>query len=254
MTSGSLSLAVITLNEEKKLADCLNSVPFAHEKIVVDSGSKDRTCDIAASLGAKVLVRSFDDFSSQKNYAISKTTGEWVLLLDADEKLSEGLGREVLAVTADPSSKDGYYLKRHNILFGGPMRFGSNADDWQLRLIRRQKGVFEGNVHERIVLNGQAGRLKHPLLHTSYQTLSEYQSKFPQFCSMDAERMYREGKRPHVYHLFLKPLAHFAYFYIVKLGFLDGARGLLYHVLSVRYLYVKYWKARRLFIGQRRSS
>lgn len=248
-----LSLSVITLNEEGKLVDCLRSAPFADEIVVVDSGSIDRTREIAKESGAKVFVRPFSNFADQKNFSIEQTSGDWVLLLDADERLSPDLQSEIRALLALPDPLDGYYLRRHNYLFGGRMRFGANASDRQLRLIRRGKGRFEGIVHERIFLNGRAGHLKSPLLHFSYQTLGEYSAKFRLFCSLDAERMWREGKRPTVYHLWVKPLLHFVYFYIFKLGILDGCRGLLYQVLSTRYLYSKYWRARRLCRQKGRS-
>ena len=126
------------------------------------------------------------------------------------------------------------------------MRFGANAGDEQLRLLRRGKGRFEGIVHERIELKGRAGRLKEPLLHFSTQDVREYWSKFPQFCSLDAERVWREGGKPAFYHIWIKPALSFVYFYVVKLGFLDGRRGLLYESLSARYLHSKYKQAARL--------
>ncbi len=254
MSAKKISLAVITRNEEVKLRECLDSVPFADEVVVVDSGSTDRTCEIAAAAGAVVYSRPFEDFSSQKNFAMEKTRGEWVLLLDADERLSPGLQSEIQKTIANPRALDGYFLRRDNYLFGGRMRFGANASDWQLRLIRSKKGRFEGVVHERIVLEGKASRLQKPLMHYSTRTLAEYKTKFALFCPLDAERLWKEGKKPTFYHLLIKPLLEFVYFYFVKFGFLDGSRGLLYQVLSTRYLYAKYWRASQLFRERNRAS
>jgi glycosyltransferase involved in cell wall biosynthesis len=248
-----LSLAVITRNEEKRLADCLRSVPFADEIVVVDSESTDRTRELAAELGAKVSVHPFADFASQKNLAIERAGGEWVLLLDADERLSAPLQQEIKEAVVRAGGPDGYFLRRHNHLFGGFMRFGANGDDWQLRLLRRGRGRFEGIVHERIALRGEAGRLKSPLLHYSSQSTGEYMAKFRQYSALEAERLWKEGKRPTPYQLWLKPMLEFVYFYFIKLGFLDGFRGLKYQALSTRYLYSKYRQADRLFRERARA-
>jgi glycosyltransferase involved in cell wall biosynthesis len=247
MVMGKLSVVVITLNEEKKLGGCLDSAAFADEIIVLDSGSTDRTRDIAAAHGARVAVRPFDDFSSQKNAAIDMAAGEWVLLLDADERLTPALADAVRAVAADPSALDGYYVTRLNHLFGGPMRFGANSGDKQLRLVRKGKGRFEGIVHERVRVDGRTGELSGILEHRSYQTFPEYFAKFPLFCGLDAEKMWREGKRPTFFQSYLKPPLTFIYFYFFKLGLLDGLRGLVYQALSTYYLYSKYARVKQFF-------
>lgn len=242
-----LSLAVITHNEERRLGDCLRSVPFADEIVVVDSGSTDRTRQIAEESGARVFVSDFKDFSSQKNLAIEKTSAEWILLLDADERVTSELASEVRVVIDGNVPLNGYFVRRHNFLFGGRVRFGVNAGDWQLRLIRRACGRFEGLVHERVHCEGGTGRLRGPLLHYSHQTMEEHRTKLRLYSSLDAEAMWRHGMKPGLYHFLLKPPLEFFYFYVLKGGVLDGFRGLLCQMLSTRYLYAKYWRARRLF-------
>lgn len=242
-----LTAVLITYNEERKLEDCLRSVPFADEIVIVDSGSTDKTKDIAAAFKARFTVRAFDNFAGQKNAALENAAGEWVLLLDADERLTPELQAEVKAVIADPASLDAYYLKRQNYLFGGRMRFGASMNDWQLRLLRRGKGVFEGLVHERIKPAGGSGRLKGELLHYSYQTLEEYFVKFPLFSGLDAETMWKEGRKPNLLDFLVRPPGNFVYFYFYRLGFLDGFRGLQYQVLAIYYLYTKYLKVLRLY-------
>ena len=242
-----LSLAIITLNEEKKLGDCLRSAAFVDEIIVVDSGSTDKTKEVAASFNARFVTRPFDNFARQKNTAIEHCAGEWILLLDADERLSPELAAEIQAVIADPRSLGAYYVRRRNFLFGGRMRYGANLNDWQLRLLKRGQGHFEGIVHERVKPDGEAGYLKGDLLHYSYQTLEEYFKKFPLFSDLDAESMWRQGKKPGLAHFLARPPLNFCYFYFYRLGFLDGFRGLLYEALAANYLYTKYRKVLKLY-------
>lgn len=242
-----LTAALITYNEEQKLADCLRSVPFADEIVIVDSGSTDKTKDIAVAFNARFILRPFDNFARQKNAALQNASGEWVLLLDADERLTPELQADVKAVIKDPRSLDAYYLRRQHYLFGGRMRFGASMNDWQLRLLRRGKGCFEGLVHERIKTDGATGRLKGELLHYSYQTLGEYFTKFPLFSGLDAEAMWREGKKPNLLHFLVRPPLSFVYFYFYRLGFLDGFRGLQYETLATYYLYTKFVKVLMLY-------
>jgi len=244
----SLSVAMITYNEEQKLHDCLRSVPFADEFVIIDSNSTDKTRDIAATFGAKVFIRPFTDFASQKNAAIDKTIGEWILLLDADERLSQGLADEIKAVISDPRSLDAYSMKRKNILFGGHMRFGANRNDWQLRLVRRSKARFEGLVHERIKLEeSTTGYFKGELIHFSHQTVKDFFIKFDRFCSLDAEVTWRRGHPPTIVDFVIRPIVHFVWFYFVKLGILDGPRGFVYQRLSSYYIFTKYRKVRGLY-------
>lgn len=242
-----LSVVLITYNEEEKLADCLRSVSFTDEIIIVDSGSTDRTREVAAEFNARFSVRNFDNFASQKNAAIEKASGRWVLLLDADERLSPELQSEIRSVLGDPNASDAYSMKRRNYLFGGRMRFGANLNDWQLRLLRRGQGHFSGLVHERVKSSTPPRRLKGELIHYSSQTLDEYFVKFPLFSSLDAKVMWAKGEKPALFHFLIKPPLSFLYFYVLRLGFLDGFRGLLYQTLATYYLYVKYRKVLGLY-------
>ena len=242
-----LSVAIITLNEERKLSECLASVPFADEIVIVDSGSSDGTEVIARSFNADFSVRSFDNFSNQKNAALDRTGGEWVLFLDADERLTPELQEEIKSIITNPSPHFTYYLKRRNFLFGGRMRFGASLNDWQLRLVRRGHGQFHGLVHERVQSPNPPGRLRGELIHTTYQTTGEYFLKFNLFTSLDAENMWKQGKKPTLAHFLFKPTADFFYFYFFRLGILDGFRGFLYQCLAVKYLYVKYIKTLALY-------
>lgn len=246
-----LSVAVITYNEERRLADCLRSASFADEIVVLDSGSSDRTREIATEFNARVSVRKFDNFAAQKNAAIEMTRGDWVLLLDADERLSPELAEQVRGAFVGPDVLGAYYLNRRNILFGKKMRFGANANDWQLRLMRRDYGRFQGIVHERILPTGLVGRLSGELTHISYQTIREYFLKFPLFSSLDAEWTSKQQPPPGLYHLLLRPFLIFIYYYIFRLGFLDGRQGFVYHVLGAYYEFIRRAKHWELMSGKR---
>ncbi len=222
------------------LADCLRSAAFAGEIIVVDSGSADRTREIADAHGARVSTRTFDNFANQKNAAIDLATRDWILLLDADERVTPELEASIRAVIADPASPDGFFVRRENHLFGGRLRFGANAHDEQLRLVRRSKGRFEGLVHERVRTAGAPGRLAGTLIHYSSQTVAEYREKLPLFSSLDAEQAWKRGERPTFFRSYLKAPAAFVYYYFFKLGFLDGFRGLTYQILATNYLFEKF--------------
>ena len=238
-----LSTVIITYNEEQKLAECLNSISFSDEVIVVDSLSTDKTKEIAERARARFYTRPFDDFSSQKNYAMNQAKGEWILSIDADERVTEALALEIKKAIQLKNQYVGYYLTRQNFIFGGRMRYGASLTDFQLRLIQKGKGEFHGLVHERIAPQGAVATLKEPLLHVTYQSLDEYFAKFNHFSSLDAMELERQHKKSTWLGALVKPIVHFIYFYFFKLGFLDGRRGLMYQILSSLYVFVRDVKA-----------
>ncbi len=242
-----LSVALITWNEETRIADCLKSVEFADEIVVVDSFSTDRTKELAEQSGARCYLRPFDNFSAQKNFAIEQTTGDWILLIDADERVSPALQSEIAQTIHQAEALEGYYLRRENYIFSGRMRYSASLQDRQLRLIKKNKGRFEGLIHERVRVDGAVGTLTHPLLHYSSQTLEDYFKRFNLYTSLEARQIFKRGIKPNAWHFFLKPAFQFFYFYIFRLGFLDGLRGLQYQLLSSFYTFVKYAKADELF-------
>ena len=242
-----LSVVLITKNEELNLDDCLHSVDFADEIVIVDSGSTDKTPFIAKRHGAKFSVREFDNFSAQKNHAIEIASGDWILLLDADERVSSSLKSEILHATRTLGEVQGYWIPRLNFFFGSPMRYGAGYHDRQLRLIQKGKGVFTGLVHERIELQGSAKMFNNFLEHYSSKDLNDYWKRFNLYTQLEAEQMVKKGKKPHLGHLLIKPFLEFLYFYFIKLGFLDGWRGFQYQSLSSYYSFTRYSKALQLF-------
>lgn len=241
-----LSAVLITLNEARRLEDCLRSVDFADEIIIVDSGSTDATADIAALFKARFVTRPLDHFAGQKNYALSLAQGEWLLQIDADERVSPELRGQILQILHAPKAEEAYRIHRLNHIFGKPLRHGSNGGDYPLRLIRRGYGTFEGLVHEAIKPRGRTGCLQGPLIHYSTPSLDAYFSKFDLYTGLDARQTLTQKGRPSLVHLLAAPPARFLYFGIFRLGFLDGWRGLLFELLSAYYLFIKGVKARRL--------
>lgn len=246
----SLSVALITLNEEKNLKACLQSVPFASEIVIVDSFSTDKTREIALSFKAKFISRVFEDYASQKNFAMAQCSGDWILLLDADERVNPELAIEIKKILEGRGGFEtrpyaGFWMKRLNFIFGGPMRFGNSRNDKQLRLIKRGAGQFEGLVHERLKVQGQVGELAGQIEHYSTQTMEDYFRRFDKYTSLEVRQMAAEGKKANGLMIYLRPLAEFFYYYIFCLGFLDGFRGLKYQVLSSYYTYTKLAKLRK---------
>ena len=257
-----LSVVIITHNEEASLARTLESVqPLIAEGkgeiIVVDSGSTDRTVEIAKSFGAKIFIEEWKGYAAQKNSAIDKATGDWILSLDADEEVSSGLTKEIEEICQGPSedgfgSESGYWLKRRNYFLGRPLRRGGFWPDPKLRMFRRGVGRVESRaVHETFQVTGRLGKLYYPLLHHSYPTLSDYITHVNRYSSLGAGVVVAKtnGKvRFSAINIVLRPLATFLYNYFFRLGFLDGREGLLlhlYHAVYVSWKYAKAWELSR---------
>lgn len=257
-----LSVVIITFNEEANIGRTLASVqPLVAdgqgEIIVVDSGSTDRTIEIAKSFGAKVFVEEWKGFARQKISAIDKATGDWILSLDADEEVSEGLTKEIEEVyhgLAEDGfgSENGYWLKRQNHFLGHALRHGGFWPDPKLRMFRRGMGRVENRaVHETFQITGPLGTLYYPLLHHSYPTLSDYIVHMNHYSSLGAEMVVAKGKgrvRFSVINIVFRPVLTFIYNYIFRLGFLDGSEGLLlhlYHAVYVSWKYAKAWELSR---------
>ena len=242
-----LSVVIITRNEEHNIARCLESVAFADEKIVVDSDSDDRTTEIAREHGAKVISNVFTGYGPAKQAGVDCATGEWVLSIDADEALSPALAEEIEQIVASIDSLDGYYLPRCTNFLGRWIRHSNWYPDHVLRLFRRDKGRLDGAVvHEKVIVDGPVGKLKADLLHYSYPSMEEYLRKFDIYTTMGAEEAHRAGKHAGWWALTAKPLAAFVRHYFIKQGFRDGLEGLLISVLSSGAVMVKYAKLRHL--------
>lgn len=245
-----LSVVLITQNEERNLPRTLESVmPLVcdgkGEIIVVDSGSTDRTVEIAQSFGAKVFVEKWKGFAAQKNSAMDKASKDWVLQLDADEALEPELAVEMDAALKSGTAVLGFWIPRKNFFLGRWIRHGGFYPDRKLRLIRRGAGRFEEyGAHPTIKVNGPTGRLSHALIHNAYPTLRGYIDHMNSYSSMGAEVAVGKGhRRFSTANIVIRPLLTFIYNYFFRLGFLDGREGLLLHLYHSAYVSWKYAKA-----------
>ena len=253
-----LSVAIITANEERNLARTLASVSFADEVVVVDSGSTDRTVEIARSFGAHVITREWQGFAAQKNFALQQCTGTWVLSLDADEELSPELRTQIRLLLPSNPPADAFFLKRRNLFLGRWIKYGGYYPDPKLRLFRHRVANFaaeprfeERPVHETIVFDGESQTLDFDLIHHAYSTLHDYLEHMDRYSDLGAELLAARGRTSRSipafwWNVLLVPHLTFLYNYVVRLGFLDGREGLLLHLYHSAYISWKYAKAWRL--------
>lgn len=250
----SLSVVIITCNEESNLARTLDSVAWADEIIILDSGSTDRTREIAESRRARFFVEPWKGFASQKNSAIDKATGDWILSLDADEEVEPALAEEVRSTLAANPPATGFSVPRKNFFLGRWIRHGGFYPDRKLRLFRRGAGRFEERlVHEDIQLNGPSAALRNHLLHHAYPTLAGYLEHMNRYSSLGAEMTTAQRPRRFSFiDIVTRPYLTFLYNYFLRGGFLDGREGLLLHLYHAQYVSWKYAKAWEL--ARRTSS
>jgi len=252
-----LSVVMITFNEEANIGRTLASVqPLVAdgkgEIIVVDSGSTDRTVEIAKSFGAKLFVEEWKGYAAQKNSAIDKASNNWVLSLDADEEVSSRLVEDITALFKTPSRPSGFFIPRKNMFMGRWIRHGGFWPDPKLRLFDRTSGRFEDRaVHETVEFRALTAEMVAPLIHHSYPTLSDYIEHMNRYSSLGAEMAVAKGNgkvRFSVINIVVRPLFTFIYNYFFRLGFLDGREGLLlhlYHAVYVSWKYAKAWELSR---------
>ncbi|HBL19106.1 MAG: hypothetical protein A2X36_16250 [Elusimicrobia bacterium GWA2_69_24] len=254
-----LSVIVITRDEEHNLAACLESVRGLDPEIVVlDNASTDRTVEIARRYTPLVSGHPFRDFASQKQAALDRATREWVLSIDADERVSPALAEELRVLLASPAaaapSASGYEIPFEVEFMGRKLRFGGLGRERHLRLFRRAAGAFRGDfVHESVAVRGSVGRLRQPIRHIPYRDLDEYLAKMRVYTGRAARKRWEQGRRFHAGHLLL-PLWEFFARAVLKLGVLDGTPGIVWAGLSAFHTWVKYLKLRELGSGAREGS
>ena len=243
----SLSVIIITKNEAANIRACLESVAWADEIVVVDSGSADDTVNICKAMGARVYVHpDWPGFGPQKNRALSYATKEWVFSIDADERVTPEL-REELIEAVNEGGAQGYYLPRLSQFCGASIHHSGWYPDYVLRLFKRDAGRFSDNlVHESVLLTGRAARLKNPLLHYSYLTTDDVERKVEHYSTAAAQQMFRSGKRSGWPDAVLRAGWAFARTYFLRLGVLDGSAGLNIARMNVRTTYLKYRKLEAL--------
>ncbi len=236
-----LSVIVIVVNEEAKIARCLGSVRWADEIVVVDSGSTDRTVDVCKGFTSNVRVRPFTDYADQKNYALSLAAGDWVLSLDADEEVTAPLCEEIKSTIASPKAV-ACRIPRRSRIFGRWFRWTGTQDDRPVRLFKKSGSRFCQPIHETLATAGTPIVLKNHLNHYTYDGVGDYLKRLNRYTSMEARLLKDSGRPSRRRDLTARPLAVFAKLYFMKLGLLDGAEGFFFSALSGYYAATKHFK------------
>ncbi|MDP2834236.1 MAG: glycosyltransferase family 2 protein [Pseudomonadota bacterium] len=236
------SLVIITRNAATLLPECLASVPGADEVLVVDSGSSDATVAVAQRLGARVIHQDWQGYGPQKRFAAIQAKHDWVLSLDADERLTPELQASIELALREPKAI-AYLLPRRNRFMGRWLRHGEGYPDWCARLFdRRRANWSEDVVHEKLVCGGAVVKLSGDLLHESEQGLADYLAKQNHYTDLQAARMFAAGKRFSAWKMLASPLARFVKFYFLRRGFLDGVPGLTHIAIGCLTSFLKYAK------------
>ena len=242
-----LSVIIPTFNEEAFLEDALFSVVFADEIIVIDSFSTDATPEIAKKYATKFLQRKFDNFSNQKNCALKEATGDWVLFLDADERVTHSLEAEIKETIKNPKH-GGYKINFPHFYMN---RFLYHHSDDVLRLVKREGAEYSGSVHEKLICKGSIGKLKNKMLHFTYKGLENYISKKESYAWFQAQQQFDKGKKATRFHLFFKPSYRFFRSFILKGGFRDGVPGMTVAAVNAYGVFERYVKLMLLQKGMK---
>ncbi len=237
-----VSVVIVTKNEELNIEDALKSVSDAKEIIVVDSFSTDRTIEICRKYTDKVYQHEWQGFARQKQSAVDYAQGPWILILDADERVAPGLKAEIMENISNTDC-NGFYMPRENYFIGKWIKHSGWWPDNTLRLFKKDKGRLEPReVHEKVVVEGSVGYLKNPLKHFTYRRVSDFVERMERYSTLAAVEIRKSSGRAGLFSLTIKPFATFMKMYLIRLGFLDGIRGLMLAVLYSYYTFLKYAK------------
>jgi glycosyltransferase involved in cell wall biosynthesis len=236
-----LSVLVPAKDEIANIRDCLASVRWAEEVVVVDSGSTDGTPEAARAAADRVLEHEYVNSAAQKNWALPRLTHRWVLIVDADERVTPALRAEIERVLADPGRADGYWIRRANHFLGKPIRSAGWQRDRVLRLFDRTKGAYEPlHVHAEVVIRGRVGMLRERLVHHTYRSLDQYFGKFHRYTRWSAADLKQRGVRASFVRLLLRPWLRFLRMYVLEGGFREGRHGLVLCWLAAFSVFTKY--------------
>ena len=237
-----LSVVLITQNAAAQLPECLASVAFADEVVVVDSGSSDGTAEVAARYGARVVAKEWLGFGLQKQFAVEQAAHDWVLCVDADDRVSPQLAASLVRALESPAAPV-YRMARRNRFLGRWLRHGEGYPDWSPRLFdRRQARWSDDVVHEKVLYAVTPGTLEGDLLHESAEDLGRYLEKQNRYSSLAAQELHRQGRHAGLVELALSPAVRFFKFYLLRLGFLDGLPGLIHISIGCMNSFTKYAK------------
>jgi len=242
-----ISATIITCDEERNIARAIESLRCCDEIVVVDSGSVDRTVEIAARLGARVIESPWPGYTKQKNLAASQAAHDWIFSIDADEALSEALEAEIWQLKKNGPEHDAYTMPRMAQYLGRWILHSGWYPDRKVRLYNRHKAIWVGDfVHESVQVEGSVGHLKSNLLHYTCDSLSEHLRTLDRYTTLAAQEVVARGHKPAWPNLILEPTWTFLQTYFLKLGFLDGVEGLTIAYMAATYTFLKYAKARNM--------
>ncbi len=238
-----LSVIVITRNEERNIVPCLESVRWADEIVVVDAQSKDATLTLARRFTEKIFVEPWKSFSDAKEFAVSKSRHEWILWVDADERVTPELASEIQSLLTTPDMKDAYTVARRAYFLGRWIKHSGWYPGRVARLFKKDRASFSSAaVHEGLRIQGAVGHLHHDLLHFTDPNLFHYLTKFNRYTSLASKESFEAGKHFRLIDLFVRPPWIFVKMYVLRLGFLDGIPGFILALLSSAYVFTKYAK------------
>jgi (heptosyl)LPS beta-1,4-glucosyltransferase len=246
-----LSVTIIALNQEAQIGECLASASFADEIVVVDTGSTDRTVEVARTYTDRVLTTAWQGFGRTKNYALDQARGDWVFSLDTDERVPAALQDEIRGVVKANGPLAGYRVPRKNYFCGRWIRHLGWYPDYTLRLFRQGQGRFrDREVHEEVVVNGPVGNLQTPLDHYSYRSVSEYVTRMDRYARLAAVELAKRGRRPYPGELVYRPVFSFIQTFFLRRGFLEGTTGYTLAALMSMYKFLKYYYLREISQGR----
>ncbi|HZI64454.1 MAG TPA: glycosyltransferase family 2 protein [Thermoanaerobaculia bacterium] len=250
-----LSVIVTTFNEEANIAECLESVRWADEVLLVDSYSTDHTLDIARRYPVKVLEREYFGSAAQKNWSIDRVAHDWVLIIDADERVPDALAREILGVLAADPQVNGFYIRRENVFIDKVIRHSGWSTDKVVRLFKRDKGRYPNRrVHADLEIEGPIPILENPFLHYTFRSFDQYFKKFLNYAEWGAAQAFRDGRRAGLIEIGFRPAWRFFRMYVVQAGFLDGLHGLVLCALQAFGVFLKYARLWEYQIRARRGE
>ena len=254
MSRAKLSACIIARDEQDRIEACIESLSFCDEVVVVDSHSTDRTRELAERMGARVIEREWPGYGPQMAFAVGAASNDWVLCVDADERIGPELRDEIVALRdAGFPGEVGWSMPRCSRYLGRWIRHGTWYPDRQLRLFDRRHGRWtEAPVHETVRVEGRVGRLRGDLLHEPYRELADHMRTIDRYSTLSAQAAHDRGRRAHAWDLVGRPAWRFLRFYVFRFGFLEGWRGVLLAHLAAHYVRLKY--AKLLVLGRPRAT
>jgi glycosyltransferase involved in cell wall biosynthesis len=231
-----ISAIVLTKNEEINIVDCLESLLWCDEILVIDDNSEDKTVQIVESLKnkkIKAIVHPLNnDFSKQRNFALQQAQHEWVLFIDADERVSLALEYEILSlINSSLNDLSGFYLKRRDVIWGKELRYGETGNIKLLRLVKKEKGEWQGRVHEILRIKGRIGELKNSLMHYPHRDITEFLQEINFYTELRAQELYDKKVKVYWWSIIIYPLGKLVLNFFIRRGFLDGLQGLIFSIL-----------------------